>query len=342
MNDQNQLDFNSIYSDIPIYSLESLYINTSGNANLSERVWQESTMNFSLEQLLAFITVYEQLSFSKAAVKLNKHRTTIGQVISNLEDQLAVALFERIGRTVNPTEDGHLLYHYAKQAIEQARVFDKIALSLSYGDLERIVIAYPSFIPHQALYLIRDQLATDFPTMRVECLVRDRSSIKRGIVEGGIHFGIVNVHESTAIHSLDSTFLGHVEFVPYVQTGGTLAQLDKAVVIDELQTERQFILKSLVDEGLSDKFIFSSNNEQVDQLALVIQMVKEGLGWAWLPKALSEPQFNVEGISPLDIDIMFEGMKLPISLWCPYAKNVKEIKKSIINAISKHAQKSKK
>lgn len=55
-------------------------------------------MNFSFEQLLAFVTVYEQLSFSKAAVKLNKHRTTIGQVITNLEDQLAVNLFERVGR----------------------------------------------------------------------------------------------------------------------------------------------------------------------------------------------------------------------------------------------------
>ncbi|MCW1890797.1 LysR family transcriptional regulator [Vibrio chagasii] len=42
------------------------------------------------------MTVYEQLSFSKAAaVKLNKHRTTVGQVISNLEDHLAVNLFER-------------------------------------------------------------------------------------------------------------------------------------------------------------------------------------------------------------------------------------------------------
>lgn len=256
-------------------------------------------MNFSLEQLLAFVTVYEHLSFSKAAVKLNKHRTTIGQVITNLEDQLAVTLFERIGRSVEPTEDGHLLYHYAKQAIEQTRVFDKIALSLSYGGLERVVIAYPSFIPHQALYLIRQQLAQDFPTMRVEFLVRDRDEIKQGIVDGTIHFGLVNIHDSTAIHSFDSTFLGHVEFLPYVQTNGRLAKMNKASVLSELQIERQFMLKSLVDEGLGDKFVFSANNEQVDQLALVIKMIKEGLGWAWLPKALSESQFTVEGVSNL-------------------------------------------
>ena len=112
-------------------------------------------MNFSFEQLLAFVTVYEQLSFSKAAVKLNKHRTTIGQVITNLEDQLAVNLFERVGRSVEPTEDGHLLYHYAKQTIEQARTFDKVALSLAYGGLENVSIDYSSAIPHRFLVLLR-------------------------------------------------------------------------------------------------------------------------------------------------------------------------------------------
>ncbi|MCG6272862.1 LysR family transcriptional regulator [Vibrio vulnificus] len=297
-------------------------------------------MNFSLEQLLAFVTVYEKLSFSKAAVKLNKHRTTIGQVITNLEDQLAVTLFERIGRAVEPTEDGHLLYHYAKQVIEQARAFDKVALSLSYGTLGRVVIAYPSFIPHQALYVIRKQLERDFPEMRVECLVRDRESIKKGIVDGSIHFGLVNIHDSTAIHSMDSTFTGHVEFLPYVQTNGKLHTMDKSSVANALQTDRQLILKSLIDEGLGDKFLYSANNEQVDQLALVVEMIKEGLGWAWLPKALSEPQFAIPGISPLYLDMMLEGVKLPISLWCPHAKNVKEVKASIMKAIRDHQQKN--
>ena len=297
-------------------------------------------MNFSLEQLLAFVTVYEYSSFSKAAMKLNKHRTTVGQVITNLEEQLAVMLFERIGRSVEPTEDGHLLYHYAKQAIEQARVFDKIALSLSYGGLERVVIAYPSFVPHQALYLIRRQLAKDFPTMRVEFLVRDRDEIKKGIVEGTIHFGLVNIHESTAIHSFDSTFLGHVEFLPYVQAQGRLFNMDSKAVVSELQIERQFMLKSLVDEGLADKFVFSANNEQVDQISLVIQMIKEGLGWAWLPKALSEPEFAVKGISPLPLDRMLEGMKLPISLWCAHAKNVQGVKTSVIKVIHDQVRKS--
>lgn len=84
-------------------------------------------MNFSIEQLQSFVAVYEQGSFSKAAQELDKHRTTIGQVISNLEDELAVELFERVGRTAQPTEDATLLYRYAKQVIEQAKSFDMLA-----------------------------------------------------------------------------------------------------------------------------------------------------------------------------------------------------------------------
>lgn len=295
-------------------------------------------MTFNHEQLLAFVTVYEELSFSKAAVKLGKHRTTMSQVLANLEDQIAITLFERLGRSVEPTEDGHLLYHYAKKTVEQARVFENIALSLSYGGLERVVIAYPSFMPPAALYMIRRQLALDFPTMSVELLVRDRAEIKQGIVDGSIHFGLVNVHESSAMHSMDAVFLGHVEFIPYVQTGGRLTKMDKTSVVDALVTERQFILKSLVDEGLKEKFVFSANNEQVDQLSVVTHMVREGLGWAWLPKALTKPQFKVDGIEPVSLDLMLEGMKLPLSMWCAHTKHLKDIKTSIMHAIHEHIE----
>ncbi len=66
-------------------------------------------MNFSLEQLATFVAVYEQKSLSKAAVKLNKHRSTIGQVVTNLEDTLQVTLFVKVGRSVEPTAEATTL-----------------------------------------------------------------------------------------------------------------------------------------------------------------------------------------------------------------------------------------
>ncbi|GEA52981.1 LysR family transcriptional regulator [Vibrio inusitatus NBRC 102082] len=291
-------------------------------------------MNFSLEQLLAFVNVYEQLSFSKAAVKLNKHRTTIGQVITNLEDQLAVTLFNRIGRSVEPTEDGHLLYHYAKQAIEQARTFDKVALSLAYGQLESINIAYSNILPQKVLADIRVQLAKDFPNMRVNFESKTKSEVKEGFTSGELHFALVNIHESSAIHSLDSTFLGNLEFMPFVKKDSEIAKLPSDKMRTALRNQRQFILKALIHDGMKDKILLSANHEEIDQLSLIVQLVQEGMGWALLPKSLMSSDYVNADMQYIAMDEMKQGFKFGFSLWSPHSKQIAIVKKSILVAIN--------
>lgn len=290
-------------------------------------------MNFSYEQLLAFVTVYDELSFSKAAIKLNKHRTTIGQVVTNLEDQLLVTLFNRIGRRVEPTENGVFLYHYAKQAIEQARTFDKVALTLSSGPIENVTIGYCSFLPHKILSDIRVQLMADFPLMRVNFLVRTKMQIKQGISDGSIDFGIVNIHDSRAMHSFDSMVLGYLEFRPFVKRGGQYSKLAPNEVVSVLSRERQFVLRTFVEENLEKKVIVSANYEEVDQLALVIKLISEDCGWSFLPTAIMASEFATNKIQLLDFDGMKEGFKFGMALWCPFAKQNREVKASIVTAL---------
>ncbi|MGF1752776.1 LysR family transcriptional regulator [Vibrio makurazakiensis] len=295
-------------------------------------------MNFSIEQLLAFVTVYEERSFSKAAAKLNKHRTTTGQVITNLEDVLAVMLFERIGRTVEPTEEGKLLYHYAKSTIEQSRIFDNIALSLSYGGLESINFAYPSMTPHQLLSSIRAQLAKDFPNMKVNFLVRTKDQIEEGVSTGDIHFGLVMIDKGKGMYSKDSTFLGHVDFLPFVKKGGELSQLPPTEALNALRTTRQFILRAFTDEGLKEKLLVSAIHEEVDQLALVIKLIQDDLGWAWLPRVLSESQYITESLQPIEVDELKAGLKFSFALWNPHSKQIMEVKKSVMITIESYVK----
>ena len=290
-------------------------------------------MSFSIEQLLAFVTVYEERSFSKAAAKLNKHRTTTGQVIANLEDDLAVELFERNGRVVEPTEEGNLLYHYAKSTIDQSNIFDKIALSLSYGGLEGINFAYSSLVPHGALTAIRAQLAEDFPNMRVNFLIKTKEQIEEGINNGDIHFGLVNADNGKGMYGKDVTFLGHIEFQPFVKKGGQLSRLPESQVLAALRTSRQFVLRAFAEEGLKEKVVVSPNNEELDQLSLVIKMVQSDLGWAWLPKVLSESEYVTENLEAVKLDELKHGFKFSFSLWNPHSKQTLMVKKSITTAI---------
>ncbi|MCT7941930.1 MULTISPECIES: LysR family transcriptional regulator [Shewanella] len=298
-------------------------------------------MNFSLEQLLAFVTVYEQKAFSKAAVKLDKHRTTIGQVITNLEDQLAITLFERIGRSVEPTEDATLLYHYAKQAIEQTRTFDRVALSLSFGGLESITFAYASFIPQDVLVQIRKQLMQDFPSMNVNWLVRTKPEIKQSIQDGSIHFGLVNVFTSKVINSLSSSLLHNMGFVPFTGVDTELAKLPPSETFITMKSSKQFVLKSMLDDDMASRVIISSNYEVVDQQTLIVQMVQEGLGWALLPKSINKSDHFSDGIVEIAADETNgkEAVLVPISLWCQHSKQNVDIKKSIIACLDKYLNK---
>ena len=71
-----------------------------------------------IRQLKTFRVVADQLSFSKAAEKLFLAQSTVSAQIRALEDELALKLFDRIGRRVLITDAGLKLYDYARRIEE--------------------------------------------------------------------------------------------------------------------------------------------------------------------------------------------------------------------------------
>ncbi|WP_221075426.1 LysR family transcriptional regulator [Agarivorans aestuarii] len=290
-------------------------------------------MNFSLEQLNTFVTVYERKSLSKAAVKLNKHRSTIGQVVMNLEDTLMVTLFDKVGRSVEPTKEATLLYRYAKQAVEQLKTFDKLAINLASGDIEAINIGYCSFIPQIAIADVRMQLARDFPNLRVNLFVCGKDKLKQGIEDGYFHFGLVNIHDSKAINSFHSTYLETLSFVPFGARNSKLAGTSPDEMLSQLKNSKQLILQSLIEEGLSDKITFSPNNEAIDQLSVVIRLTELGHGWTLLPRSIVKSEYINQSLVQLEVSEWKKSLEIPISLWSPHSSQLEKIRTSIVNAL---------
>lgn len=295
-------------------------------------------MNFSLEQLSTFVTVYEQKSFSRAATKLVKHRSTVGQVVVNLEDILNVTLFERIGRTVEPTHEGQLLYRYAKQVVEQLKAFDKLALNISQGELEMINIGYCSFLPQIVLADIRMQLQRDFPGTRVNLFVMTKKKIKEGIEDGTLHFGFVNTHESKAMNSFHATYLETLTMIPFASKGSELAQTSSDALLSKMKVSKQLILNSFVEEDMANKVTLSANFELIDQLSMVTRLVQLDLGWALLPRSVIYSEFVKQNLVELKPDEFKKGIEIPISLWSPHSLKLVEMRESIVKAIDEYIE----
>src|SRR5690554_2361392 len=68
-------------------------------------------------QLIAFVSVVEQKSFSKAAENIFLSQSTVSTHISSLEKYFEQKLFDRLGKKVVLTPFGDRLYYWAKEML---------------------------------------------------------------------------------------------------------------------------------------------------------------------------------------------------------------------------------
>ena len=97
-----------------------------------------------LRQLRYFIRSAELLNFTEAAHALYISQSTLSQQIKQLEDELGMPLFDRIGKRVRITEAGSLFLPYARQTIadsESGRFVINDLKGIKTGEL-RIGVTY--------------------------------------------------------------------------------------------------------------------------------------------------------------------------------------------------------
>lgn len=69
------------------------------------------------QQLLVFVTVADEQSFTRAAEKLHISQPAISQHIQNLEQRLDVTLLDRTNKYVRLNKAGDVVYHYARDIL---------------------------------------------------------------------------------------------------------------------------------------------------------------------------------------------------------------------------------
>lgn len=142
-------------------------------------------------RLEVFVKAYELKSFSKAGLALYLAQPTVSEHIRLLEEDLGLALFDRQGKEVLPTQAGRLLYQHARQLMALRR--DSLRIMKQFRDkgVGDLLIG-GSNIPGQ--YLLPDLLGRfkdRFPGIRIRLFIGDTENIQTKILEGTIELGLV-------------------------------------------------------------------------------------------------------------------------------------------------------
>ena len=135
-------------------------------------------MHVTLRQLNVFEAVARQLSYTRAAETLHLSQPAVSMQIRQLEDEIGLELFEKLGKKIQLTEAGTELFHYSlsinRLLVEAEEVLESLK-GVSRGRL-RIVVA--STVNYFAPRLMA-AFSRKYPSVNVHLDVTNRESLMR-------------------------------------------------------------------------------------------------------------------------------------------------------------------
>lgn len=126
------------------------------------------------DAMQAFARVVETGSFTKAAETLHMSRTTVTQLVQQLEARLRVKLLHRTTRQVNVTADGAAYYERVRQLLADMDDAETSLSSASAAPRGRLRIDVPSPLARMILIPALPALHAQYPDLQLDMGVSDR------------------------------------------------------------------------------------------------------------------------------------------------------------------------
>lgn len=256
-------------------------------------------MNLNQEQLTIFKAVMEYGSFSAAARHLGKVPSTVSMAISNLELDLNLKLFERLGREPQPTLAAQELYAKARQLLADMQAWQQHALALSQGLEAELNIVVVSELQYSSWPVYVAHVAKAFPSLKINILNAPQEDALGLLKAQRAQLAFMFEREHL---NIDEQFI-EVEQQTLVAVAAKqhlLAQ-QAQVGLTDLQQHRQIVVASR-ERDLVPELSFSSQAWHTDHHDSACRLILQGLGWGVLPlQMLKENPYLAEQLQILAI-----------------------------------------
>lgn len=144
-------------------------------------------MHITLRQLEVFTEVLKSGSTTQASVVLALSQSAVSAALADLEGQLKVLLFDRVGKRLVINEHGRLLYPKALALLEQAGEIEQLFLH----DSGALRIAASSTIGNYMLPEMIAHYRQDFPATPLELNVGNSQEVIVAVADFRVDLGLI-------------------------------------------------------------------------------------------------------------------------------------------------------
>ena len=258
-----------------------------------------------LRNLNTFIQVAESGSFTRAAAQLGYSQPTISVQIKQLEEELGIKLFERIGHTVRLTDKGRDALLHAQSICHQCQ---QMLTQTSHPD-----------VPHGTVRLATaDSMCAPLISRNFADFRSRYPSISLKVITAGTGelFRLLDHNEVDLVCTMDSHIYNtnyvilaeqRMEAHFVVSSRHPLAKIP-AVSIGQLLgepfllTEKGMSYRRLLDEALARSSLEIQPVLELSRADIICELVARGMGVSFLPDYLTADAVSRGAVTPLRVE----------------------------------------
>nr|WP_205246425.1 MULTISPECIES: LysR family transcriptional regulator [unclassified Enterobacter] len=237
-------------------------------------------MSYSFSQLEAFTAVAEHGSLMKAAMKLEKDRTTLRDLIDLLEDSFGYPLFARQGRSLQLTAEGEQLHRQAHLLLRQARAFDQFARRVPSTEVQELGVAYDPFTPRRFLKALITRMATRGIRLSLRCT--SRAEGEKALASGEVDLGFFQANNHSVGSDMEWRALGAID-MDFYAAEPLFEEAKRPCSLLDLSLTPQVVMHSTSDVPMARRLQISGNIIVANELEMLRSLMEAGCGWGFLP-----------------------------------------------------------
>ena len=237
----------------------------------------------SLDQLRAFIAAVDEGSFSAGARKLHRAQSAVSELVSNLEAQIGVVLFDRSERYPKLTPAGVLLVADARSVVGNVDLLKARAKGISGGLESELSVVVDVLFPIEAIAESAKEFRHRFPRTPLRLYVEALGGAYKPVLDGRCSIGIVG-SLPIAPDSMTLERLQGVNMFMVAAREHPLAQLTGVVPKAELAKHVQLVLTDRSELTVGREFgVMSPLTWRLGDLFAKHAFLLKGLGWGGMP-----------------------------------------------------------
>lgn len=264
-----------------------------------------------IRNLMTFLQVAEQNSFTKAARVLDYSQSTVSFQIKQLETELGCLLFERINHTLSLTERGRELLEYAKQVRYLTDEFNQSA-DKQGGVCGLVRLITPDSLCEDMIKRHYAEFHLRYPGISLRFSTADTEDM----------FRILDRNEADLMLTLD-THVYQRDYViareqpvrMHVVTGANSPYASPyALGLPDLQelpfilTERGFGYRRVLDEAMAKSSLEIRPVLELGRPDIITHVLAQGIGVSFLPDFVTEAQVAAGKLCYLHVPDLAESV----------------------------------